>query len=130
MKLYEYLYYRIYDWDLKRWGLNHRPEGRALFGVSTLMTANILTIVLIFQSLGIINYFNSDYSKDGSLINIISMIIIWTANYFWLVKNGKYKKIAEKYQNEPKNKRLQNTILLWLYGIMSVGIPLLMATLQ
>ena len=124
MKIYKYLYYRFYEWLLKTWGSQDIPQWSALLQVSFLMFVNLATIVLLSDILGITNIFNNSISNNEIFVvgNIILII-----NYFWLMYNGKYKRIAEEYKDEPKNKRLRNALLLWLFVIMSFVVPYFLA---
>ena len=125
MKLYKYLYYRLYAWNLKTWGLQDIPQWNALLGVSAMIFLNLFTIAGVLDILGTNIIDNLSKNEIIVIINIILVI-----NYFWLVHNGRYKRIAEKYKDEPKNKRLRNAILLWLYVIMSFVIISFVAILE
>lgn len=116
LKLYKYLYYRLYSWNLKTWGKNDLPQYNAMLGVSFMMILNFGIIAGIFDMLGIINIF---IEKTPTKEIILFFLMVTILNYFWLVHNGKYKQIAKKYKNEPENKRTRNVILLWLYVIAS-----------
>ncbi len=50
---YKYLYFRIYSWNLKKWGENDMPEWNAVLGVSFTMFINLFVLVLLFQFVGI-----------------------------------------------------------------------------
>ncbi len=126
MKLYRYLYYRLYSWNLKTWGESDLPQFNALFGVSFMMFVNIGFIAGILDVLGL-RIFVEDTPKNEI---IFTMLVILVANYFWLVHNGKYKQIAKELKKEPKNKRTRNVILLWLYVIVSFVVVSFVAILS
>ena len=116
MKLYRYLYYRLYTWNLKTWGEKDLPQWNALFGVSFMMGLNLGTIAGIIDMIGVVNIFVENPPKNE--IILFAFVILFT-NYFWLLHNGKYKQIAKDYRNETKNKKLLNTLFLWLYVLVS-----------
>ncbi len=116
MKLYRYLYYRLYSWNLKTWGEKDLPQWNALFGVSFMMGLNLGIIAGIIDMIGVVNIFVENTPKKEIIFFAFAILV---ANYFWLVYNGKYRQIAKEYKNEPKNKKLQNTLFLWLYVIVS-----------
>ncbi len=127
MKLFKYLYYRIYEWDLNTWGSGHRPQLRALFGVCSVMGVNILTIILILQFLGLTNLINN---KNFELGSVFLGLLLWGIMSSWLVNNGKYEQIVMEYKNEPESKRHRNTIILWLYVILTFTMPWIIGILH
>ena len=126
MRLYKYLYYRLYSWNLKTWGEKDLPQFNALFGVSFMMYLNIGILAGIIDILGV-NIFIEDTPKTEI---IVIMLVLFFINYFWLVYKGKYIRIAHKFKKEPKKKRLRNTLLLWLYVVASFVIVSLIAILS
>jgi hypothetical protein len=126
LDLYKYLYYRLYSWNLNTWGENDLPQWNALFGVSFMMFINIGIVAGIIDIFGL-NIFIEDTPKIEILVFGFLILFI---NYFWLVHNGKYKKIAKLYNKESKNIRLRNTILLWLYVLVSFVIISFVAILS
>ncbi|MDD3321624.1 MAG: hypothetical protein PHS59_09290 [Paludibacter sp.] len=127
MKLYRYLYYRLYSWNLKTWGEKDLPQWNALFGVSFMMGLNLGIIAGLIDMIGVVNIFVENTPKKGI---IIFAFVILVANYFWLVHNGKYRQIAKEYKNEPKNKKLRSTLFLWLYVVISFVIISFIAILS
>jgi hypothetical protein len=126
MKLYRYLYYRLYLWNLKKWGESDLPQFNALFGVSFMMYLNIGIIAGIIDMLGLDIFIEKTPKKEI----IIFGFVILTINYFWLVHNGKYKQIAKEFKNESKNKKTRNALLLWLYVAASFVFVSLVAMLS
>ncbi|HRZ98054.1 MAG TPA: hypothetical protein P5084_10890, partial [Paludibacter sp.] len=92
------------------------PQWNALFGVSFMMGLNLGIIAGIIDMIGVVNIFVENTPKKEIIFFAFAILV---ANYFWLVYNGKYRQIAKEYKNEPKNKKLQNTLFLWLYVIVS-----------
>jgi len=127
MKLYRYLYYRLYSWNMKAWGESDLPQYNAMLGVSFMMILNFGIIAGILDMFGVFNIFIEKTPKKEL---ILFFLIVTVLNYFWLVHNGKYKQIAKEYKNEPKNKRLRNALLLWLYVVMSLVIISFVAILS
>lgn len=126
LDLYKYLYYRLYLWNLKTWGEKDLPQWNALFGVSFMMFINIGIIAGIIDIFGL-NIFIEDTPKIEILVFGFLILFI---NYFWLVHNRKYKKIAKQYNKESKNIRSRNTLLLWLYVLLSFVIVSVVAILS
>lgn len=111
---YTYLFYRIYKWNFETWGKNDVSEFKALYSVSFLSYINIFALFLPIASIAdnkyIINYYQ-----------IIAIMIIWTyANYFAIVRNGRYKAIIKKFSNEKPEASLRNMIYCWLYVFISI----------
>ncbi|MDG5800164.1 hypothetical protein QA597_07370 [Marinilabiliaceae bacterium ANBcel2] len=57
MKIYRYLYYRLYSWNLKTWGEKDLPQWNALFGVSFMMFLNLGLLGFLLQLLGVNIFF-------------------------------------------------------------------------
>ena len=123
LKLYKYMYYRLYAWNLRTWGESDGPHFNALFGVSFMMFVNLFIIVGIFSIIGI-NTTTGTAPRVGAVISLTALVAV---NYFWLVHKGKYIQIAKDYEGEPKKKGLRNAVLLWLYVVLSFVIPISLA---
>ena len=115
LKLIKYLHYRLYVWNLKNWGKNDVPQFNALLGVSFFIFVNITTFFFIILPFGYSNLLKNLTKIEILLVSFIILII----NYFWLVHKNKYKITARFYEKETKKRRMRNTIILWLYGILS-----------
>jgi len=115
IRLYKYLYFRLYTWNLKKHGKKDQPQWNALFGVSFMMYLNIGIIAAILDMLGV-----SVFIEDTPKIEIaIFAFFILFANYFWLLHKEKYKLLAMKYKNESERESIRNMWLLCLYIIFS-----------
>jgi hypothetical protein len=126
LKFYKYLYYRIYSWNLKRWGSNDIPHWNALFGVSYMMLSNVFIVGAILEIYGI--EFFDDQSIRQLIICLANLILI--INYFCFVFNKKYLKISKEFSNEDKRKRNLNALLLWVYAIITFLLPFFLVNLN
>lgn len=125
MRLYKYLYYRLYSWNLKAWGKKDSPEWNALIGVSFMMGINLSLFLIIIQLLFEIKIILSDNLPKKEII-VVALVIL-AINYFIFNYKKKYLLIIEKYNNESLKKKRINALLLWLYIILSfvvIGIVL------
>lgn len=119
MKLYKYLYYRLYSWNLKTWGANDLPQWNALFGVSFMMFLNLGLVGLLLQAFGM-NIFQRDELPKKELI--IIMVGLFIINYFLFIRKDNYLTITKELKREAKQKRRINTYLIWLYVILSFAL--------
>lgn len=119
-KIYSYLFYRIYSWNLKKWGENDVPEWKALIVTTFLMLLNVSMILILFDIFGIINFIQ-DATPKKEIIYVFLVVLI--ANIYRFIISGKYKEIAEYYDKESIDKRKKNTALLWIYTTMSFIAP-------
>jgi hypothetical protein len=119
MKLYRYLYYRLYSWNLKRWGEKDLPQWNALFGVSFMMFLNLGLVGLLLQAFGL-NIFQRDELPKKELI--VLMVGLFILNYFLFIRNGNYLSIVKELKKESSNKRKANTFLIWLYVVLSFSL--------
>ncbi|MEE4258118.1 MAG: hypothetical protein V2I62_00025 [Bacteroidales bacterium] len=100
---------------MRAWGKNDVPHWNALFGVSFMMSLNLGIIAGVIDIIGL-----PIFKEKTPIIEIlIFSFTVLVLNYFWLVYKNRYKKIYRKFKNESKNQRFRNTILLWLYVVMS-----------
>ena len=119
MKLYKYLYYRLYSWNLRQWGKEDAPHWNALLGVSFMMFINLTTIGLLIELMGFNVLLNQKLPTIGI---IVIMIIVLIFNYHRLVQNGKFKLIAKEFSKETTKRKRYTAVLLWLYVILSFAL--------
>jgi hypothetical protein len=116
IKLYKYLYYRLYTWNLRIWGEKDLPQWNAMFGVSFMMFMNICTIGFLLEVFGFIKIFDRQIPK---IIVIIVMLIIFIVNYFQYIHNRGYNTITAEYKNEAVKRKKWNILLIWGYALLS-----------
>ncbi len=124
MKLYRYLYYRLYSWNLKTWGEKDLPQWNALFGVSFMMFLNLSLLGLLLQFLGVNIFLRYELPKKELIIIMLSLFVI---NYFLFIHKSNYRSIVKELKKEPLEKRKTNTIFIWLYVILSFALFVLSA---
>jgi len=116
-KAIKYLYYRIYDWNLRAWGESDLPQYNAIIGISFFIWLNLITVVIAIEALIKSEYLvsipNSEYYAGAILLTLILM------NCFLLVRNGKYLTIAEEFKKENPSQKRKRLILIWLYIVGS-----------
>ncbi|WP_282918339.1 hypothetical protein [Porphyromonas macacae] len=84
INIFKYMYYRLFTWNLKKWGRYDDPQGNALIGVSFMMFVHLNTLGVLLDYLGCIDYFEA---KVSHLTMSIVFFIILAINYFWLMHN-------------------------------------------
>ena len=120
IKFYKYLYYRLYTWNLKKWGESDFPQGNALLGVSFMMYINLGLLAVVLQFFGIQIFFLEEVPKKEI---IILGLILLAINYFIFLYKGKYKKIVKMFDNETEKQKSRNILFLWIYVFLSFIIP-------
>lgn len=119
MKIYKYLFYRLYSWNLKTWGENDLPQWNALFGVSFMMFLNLGFFGLLLQFFGVNIFLRNELPKKEVVIIMLSLFVL---NYFLFIHKGNYRSITKELKKEsPKNRRA-NTVLIWLYFVLSLAL--------
>lgn len=124
MKIYRYLYYRLYSWNLKTWGEKDLPQWNALFGLSFMMFLNLGLLGFLLQLLGVNIFLRDELPKKELIILMLSLFVV---NYFLFIHRGNYRSIVKELKKEPPEKRRINTILIWLYVILSFALFVLSA---
>lgn len=125
LKLFKYLYYRLYSWNLKKWGVQDAPQWNALFGVSFMICLNIGIIGVILEIIG----FNIFFEPTPIIEILIVANIILGIGYFRFLFRKKYKLIEKEYKNESQEQRKRGTLIVWVYTICSFLILILLAFL-
>lgn len=124
MKFYRYLYYRLYSWNMKSWGDKDLPQWNALFGVSFMMFLNLGLLGFLLQLLGVNIFLRDELPKKELIIIMLSLFVV---NYFLFIHRGNYRSTVKELKKEPPEKRRINTILIWLYVILSFALFVLSA---
>jgi hypothetical protein len=119
MKLYRYLYYRLYSWNLKTWGEKDLPQWNALFGISFMMFLNLGLVGLLLQAFGLNIFQREELPKKELIVLMVGLFIL---NYFLFIRNGNYLSIVKELKKESSNKRKANTFLIWLYVVLSFSL--------
>jgi hypothetical protein len=116
IRLYKYLFYRLYSWNLKTWGESDLPQWNALFGVSFMMFLNLCLVGLLLQAFGMNIFLRDELPKKELIIIMVGLFIL---NYFLFIYKSKYLIIANDLKKETNQKRKTNTYVIWLYVIVS-----------
>lgn len=127
MNIYKYIYYRLYTWNLKKWGKIDGPEWNALFGISIMMFLNLMTLSLLLDALGLINYWGIIHIRE--IVIVVSLSIL-AANYFCFLHKKKCLKIIKLYKQETTTERHRNTVIIWFYFFVSVLSPFLIININ
>lgn len=127
LKPFEYLFYRIYDWNLKTWGKADVPQFNALFAVSFLLLANIYVIIDLVRLIINVDFpFRFEHAAIPAAISYTVLVVI---NFFLLVHNHKYEKIADQFRCESEVSRRINLACCLLYVVLTFvcafGLPYL-----
>ena len=118
-EFFRYLYYRLYSWNLKKWGESDVPEGNALIGVTFMMLINIFFLVHLIAVFGLYDLY--DHWRNTNDIYLWGFVYfgLLLINYRWLVHDRKYLQLPKKYEGESKHQRRRKMIFLWLYVVIS-----------
>ena len=120
-RAYKYVYYRIYDWNLRTWGQKDRPHDNAVLGVAMLTLFNLFSVFAILQILTDI-----DFLSIGSLpVEYLAIFVIahMSLHYLLLFYKKRYKQIIAEFSQESKEDYKRGTVWVLVYII---GSPLLL----
>lgn len=121
----EYLFYRIYDWNLRTWGKADAPQFNASLAVLFLLMLNVYLIIDLIRLVT-----GRHVPFEGVAPAAILFFVLFSVNYFLLVRNRRYEKIADKFAGESKTKRRVNLALSVLYVVLTFvcafGLPYLL----
>src|SRR2546427_4429900 len=104
---YKYLYYRLYAWNLRKWGESDMPQFSALFVMLILFSLNLMTVPTAIE------VFTGGRLIHNELIPGGVFLAISLISYFLLVHGGKYKKIAKEFSGESPAQRRTRLLGIW-----------------
>ena len=119
-KAYKYLFYKIYDWQIRYFGEDDLPEIKTLVLVSLLNSANIYSIILL------INLWTKFDLIDAINLGKIKMTIIYFSvlgvNYLLFIYRNYYKQLSKQFSDKDirwKNIKLISTIVYIIFSLAS-----------
>jgi uncharacterized protein (DUF983 family) len=108
IKIYRYLYYKLYCWALYM-NFDNTPEFTAFFSIVILGFLNFLCIIWLIEIAFKLPKVISNWS------GVIVIILIGIPQSFMLIHNGKYKKIAQEFQKESRARSRKGNLFAWVY---------------
>ena len=116
------MYYHSYVWLLKKWGKNEDPKHTALLGLASTLFINVASVPMVIKQLTgieVIDIKILEKLNDNKWVLVILTIIYLIAFYVFLIYNGKFKKIIEKYKTESASELKRGIFITWTYIIGS-----------
>lgn len=115
MKLYQYFFYTLYRWALHI-KTDKVPVFKALLSLVIIQMINIETLLICIEI----------YLKKvlvpvdiGEFKIVIIILVLLGMNYIILLRNGKLKKIIDRFKNEHKRNKQINQVLIGCYILLS-----------
>jgi hypothetical protein len=124
MNIFEYTYYQVYEWNLRKWGAKDVPEYKAMYILALLMFLNVCTIGLFLDKIGVIKFLS--WPKFSIILVLVGFCLIAFYNF---VYNGKFKTIEKKYKGESLSERKNHTFMMWAYIFLSFIVNILIVVL-
>lgn len=125
MKLYRYLYYKLYCIWLRK---KDKPEDahiNAVITITFLIYVNIISIPLVWLAAFKSEVINLPEVNTEVKIWIVGLLVVTgLLNYFILARKKKHEVIVEEYNKESDKQRKKGLSYTWLYIVISLGIPL------
>ena len=125
MKIYRYIYYKCYCLWLKK---KDEPENAYINAILSITFLVYLTLIDI--SYIPFAFFERDIfhlppaSLNVKIVILTTAIALGIFNYFLLAYKKKYLKIVEEFKDETEKQRKRGTLYVWIYAIVTIGIPL------
>lgn len=112
MKVFNYLYYKLYQAFLKS-SMHDIPEFLAPVGLGGLLSSNILVVSAFLAKLDILPFL---FSNKGQAGGFSILLVILTMLYY---RKKRYIKILKKYSQESKKQKLKGNMVTIIYVILS-----------
>lgn len=114
---YKLLFYKLYIWNLKRFGKSDFPELNSLLLVSIFTFVNLITVVLLTDIIGNTDLFS--ILTSNNFVVIIIAIVNLLLNHLFLTTKGKYANTILEIENISKDQVRRHSRFLWMYFIFS-----------
>ena len=115
MKFYQYIFYAFYSWALFL-KTDKVPVFKALLSLVIVEFINIFTILVFFE----IRLKRIIIPVNTSEYNIVVLVLILLGvNYVILIKNGRLKKIKERFMCESPSNKKTNQIIVGCYVLLT-----------
>lgn len=125
MKLYRYLYYKLYCIWLRKKDEPENAHINAVITITFLIYVNIISIPLVWLAAFKSEVINLPEVNIEVKIWIVGLLVVTgLLNYFILARKKKHKIIVGKFNKESDKQRKKGLFYTWLYIVISLGIPL------
>ena len=124
MTFYDYVYYRIYAWQLSWFGKEEIPEYTAVLGVSFLVYLNVYTFLIVASLIT-----GSDLIANLGIDKptIFLALLFWVGlNYYLFIQSKRREKVVSRFANQTKRKKMLGTFGVLLYAGFSLALPILL----
>ncbi|NOZ34396.1 MAG: hypothetical protein GXO80_03750 [Chlorobi bacterium] len=111
-EIYNYLYYRIYEWQLRLHGKENLPEYLASIGVSLFISLQIAIFFYMMNDILLYFSFIHKIIVIPQILIIIFMLLIIFIGLFIFIPKRKYLKFIIKYRNDDIKTKKRNFLKL------------------
>lgn len=126
MKVYDFLFYKIYTWLEKKNGQDEYPGITSVLFLMGLGALNSYLIILIIKIL-IKSTFSYEFSLMGKLeMLIVGLIVFSLLNYRYIYKQ-KYRRIISNTEDKYLNKNKEYLLLSVVYIVLSLLLPIIIS---
>ncbi|KYG72369.1 hypothetical protein AWN68_11425 [Roseivirga echinicomitans] len=116
MSFYKILYIKLYQFTLKTPSGDYNPEQIASMVLTLFVSINVAVLSLALMMLDIKE---ADVFFESYTPMIFVFISTALLNYFVFIRDGKYKKILNAYNQRHRSEKKAHTILSILYFLLS-----------
>ena len=119
--LYRFLYFKLYSWQIRWFGINRDPELKSIILISLLFSLNVYSVLLTITAWTQFDAF-AKFDVDKFKLAILYLVILGL-NYLFLIRNQNHEKIIEKFRNENENHERVKSMIILAYLVFSVLSP-------
>lgn len=125
MKLYRYLYYKLYCIWLRKKDEPENAHINAVITITFLVYVNIISFPLVWLAAFKNEVINLPEVNTKVKVWIAGILVVTgLLNYFILARKKKHEIIVEEFNEESDKQRKKGLFYTWLYIVISLGIPL------
>jgi len=123
MRIFDYVYYRVFSWFLEKFGKHDGPEWSALLVVILLVLINALTVLWVIE--GVQNRTILTDRLAEPLFGGTTFLVAVCVGYFIWYKEPNRSRIINRYKSEPPSVRASRTIYFRSYLLLTILLPIL-----
>ena len=113
LRVYRYIYYRIYAWNLGMWGEHDGPQFNTCIALAVLSGVNLVSLLLLA---------GRPQLPHVRAVAILVFGASLLAHYLYFVRGGRYLTLEDEFHVRPPLSGRAGVVAVWAYVGGSLGL--------